>query len=81
MDYVALAPDAAARRGLYSHSPPLPELVTQGDTVAETLANAEDAFAAIVELYEDFRRTLPQSPRLPAGEPFGVEVVITASAS
>ena len=52
----------------------------EGDTVAEALENAEDAFAAIVELYEDMGRTLPESLRLPAaGEPFGVEIVIAAS--
>ena len=30
-------------------SPLLEELVTEGDTVSEALANAEDAFAAVVE--------------------------------
>ena len=34
-------------------SPLLPELITEGDTVADALANAEDAFAAVVEIYED----------------------------
>ena len=34
-------------------SPLLPELITEGDTVSEALANAEDAFAAVVEIYED----------------------------
>ena len=34
-------------------SPLLPELITEGDTVAEALINAEDAFAAVVEIYED----------------------------
>ncbi len=34
-------------------SPLLPELVTEGDTVAEALANAQDAFAAVAEIYED----------------------------
>ena len=53
--------------------------MTEGDTVAEALENAEDAFAAAVELYEDFGRTLPRSLRLPAGDPFGVEIVIAAS--
>lgn len=37
----------------------LPELVTEGDSVAEALANAEDAFAAVVEIYEDRGRPLP----------------------
>ena len=34
-------------------SPLLPELITEGDTVPEAMANAEDAFAAVVEIYED----------------------------
>ena len=40
-------------------SPLLPELITEGDTIAECLANAEDAFAAVVEIYEDRERPLP----------------------
>ena len=31
----------------------LPELITEGDTVSDAVANAEDAFAAVVEIYED----------------------------
>ena len=42
-------------------SPLLPELITEGDTVSEALANAEDAFAAVVEIYEDRGHPLPQS--------------------
>ena len=34
-------------------SPLLAELIAEGDTVSEALANAEDAFAAVVEIYED----------------------------
>ena len=34
-------------------SPLLPELITEGDTVADALVNAEDAFAAVMEIYED----------------------------
>ena len=40
-------------------SPLLPELVTEGDTVEEALANVRDAFAAVVEAYEDLGRPLP----------------------
>jgi antitoxin HicB len=40
-------------------SPVLPELLTEGDTVEEALANARDAFATVVELYEDLGRSLP----------------------
>jgi antitoxin HicB len=39
--------------------PILPELITEGDTVKEALANASDALAAIIEAYEDLGRPLP----------------------
>jgi antitoxin HicB len=41
-------------------SPLLPELVTEGDTVAEAMVNVQDALVAVVETYQDlgpaFRR-------------------------
>ncbi len=40
-------------------SPLLRGLVTEGDTIAEALFNAQDAFQAVVEIYEDFGRMLP----------------------
>ena len=40
-------------------SPVLPELITEGDSVSEALANAHDAFAAVVEIHEDRGRPLP----------------------
>jgi antitoxin HicB len=46
-------------------SPALPELVTDGNTLAEGLANAKDAVAAVIELYEDEGRTLPSGISLP----------------
>ena len=42
-------------------SPLLPELITEGDTVAEALANAQDAFAAVAEIYQDRGLPLPSS--------------------
>ena len=42
-------------------SPLLPELITEGETLAEALANAEDAFAAVAEIYEDRGSPLPPS--------------------
>ena len=45
-------------------SPLLPELVTEGDTVTEALANAQDALAAVIETYQDLGR--PPIP--PSGE-------------
>lgn len=40
-------------------SPALPELVTEGDTLDEAVANVNDALAAVVELYEDLGREIP----------------------
>jgi len=40
-------------------SPVLPELLTEGDTIAEALLHVQDAFAAVLEMYEDMGRPLP----------------------
>jgi antitoxin HicB len=39
--------------------PILPELITEGETVAGALVNVQDALAAIIEAYEDLGRPLP----------------------
>ena len=41
-------------------SPLLPELVSEGDSLSEALANVEDALAAVIEAYQDLGRSLPQ---------------------
>ena len=59
-------------------SPLLAELITEGDTVSEALANAEDAFAAVVEIYEDRGCPLPSSIYVDdANGPLSVEAVIS----
>ena len=59
-------------------SPLLPELITEGDTVSEAVANAEDAFAAVVEIYEDRGRALPSSIYLDdADGPLSIDAVLT----
>ena len=40
-------------------SPLLPELVTEGDTPEEALANVKDALNAVVEIYDEQGRSLP----------------------
>jgi len=40
-------------------SPALPELVTEGDTVAEALDNVQDALQAVMEIYQDQNKPLP----------------------
>ena len=40
-------------------SPLFPELITEGDSIDEALENVSDAFAAVIELYDDLGRSLP----------------------
>jgi antitoxin HicB len=57
-------------------SPLLPELVTEGDTVEEALANVRDA--AVVEAYQDLGRSLPVNTQLAdANSPVWLEMVVT----
>jgi antitoxin HicB len=45
-------------------SPVLPELVTEGDTLDEAYANVTDALAAVLELYAEQGRALPESTKV-----------------
>lgn len=57
-------------------SPLLPELVTEGDSVVEALENIKDAFAAVVELYQESGRSLPENTQiLDAKGPVWLETV------
>ncbi len=59
-------------------SPLLPELITEGDTVEEALANAEDAFAVVLEIYEDEGRPLPPGILVDnANGPLTVEAILS----
>lgn len=59
-------------------SPLLPELITEGDTIPECLANAEDAFAVVLEIYEDEERPLPTGIYVDdASGPVSVEAVVS----
>ena len=59
-------------------SPLLPELVTEGDSIGEAVENAKDAFAAVVELYEDLGRSLPRSIGIPSSpDPLWLEAVVS----
>ncbi len=61
-------------------SPLLPELVTEGDTVEEALANVHDALVAVVEAYQDLGRALPANVRVvDTAQPLWLETVVTAS--
>lgn len=80
MDYkVPLILTPQAEGGYTVTSPLLPELVTEGDSVGEALDNVKDALAAVIELYEDLGRSLPESTWLPASrEPLWCETVVSA---
>jgi len=44
--------------------PLLPELITEGDSIDEVLANAKDAFVSVLETYEDLSKHLPLNKSL-----------------
>ncbi len=59
-------------------SPLLPELITEGDTISECLANAEDAFAVVLEIYEDEGRLLPAGIYVEDSDgPVSIEAVVS----
>jgi len=60
-------------------SPILPELVTEGDTIEEVLANVQDGLAAVIESYQDLRRALPSGLELSdTGSRVWLETLIAA---
>lgn len=61
-------------------SPLLPELVTEGDSLEEALENVKDAFAAVLELYQEMGRSLPENTQIPdAKGSVWLETVVSAS--
>lgn len=59
-------------------SPLLPELITEGDSISEILANVEDAFAIVAEIYEDRGQPLPSGIRLDdTNGPVSVDAVVS----
>lgn len=61
--------------------PVLPELITEGDAIADAIANVEDALLAIVEAYDDLGRALPpvlQRVKLDPRAPFWIETAVAA---
>jgi antitoxin HicB len=60
-------------------SPLLPELVTEGDTAEEALANVRDALAAVIETYDDLGRSLPSNAVIAdANGPVWLETLVTS---
>jgi antitoxin HicB len=61
-------------------SPLLPELVTEGDSLDEALENVKDALAAIIEIYQDLGRSLPQNTQISdTNSPVWLETLVSAS--
>ncbi len=81
MDYrVPLVLTPQPEGGYTVTSPVFPELITEGDSIDEALRNVADAFAAVIELYEDLGRSLPQNTQiLDANGPVWLETVVSTS--
>ena len=61
-------------------SPLLPELVTEGDSLDESLENIKDAFRAVMELYQELGRSLPENIQIPDEKSLvWLETVVSAS--
>lgn len=61
-------------------SPLLPELITEGDSLDEALENVKDALAAVIELYQDMGRSLPENTQISnVNSPMWIETVVSAS--
>ena len=77
---IPLVLDPQPEGGYTVTSPLLPELITEGDTVAEALANVDDAFAAVVEIYQDRGLPLPSGIYLDDDSgPVTVEAIVRVS--
>ena len=59
-------------------SPLLPELITEADTIDEVLENIKDALGAVIEIYEDTGRPLPESVHVNEASPVSFEAVVGA---
>ena len=79
MDYkIPLVLTPQVEGGYTVTSPLLPELVTEGDSLSEALANVRDALAAVVELYQDQGRPLPQVAQISDAQgPVRLETVVS----
>ena len=81
MDYrIPLVLTPQPEGGYTVTSPLFPELITEGDSIDEALENVADAFAAVIELYEDLGRSMPQNTQiLDTNSPVWLETVVSTS--
>lgn len=56
---VPITIEPQAEGGYAVRSPVLPELITEGATIEDAAAQVPDAVAAVLELYEDLGKPLP----------------------
>ena len=60
-------------------SPVLPELLTEGDSLEEALANVHDALRATMEIYEDLGKSFPLNLKQDTGmDPIWFEYLIAS---
>lgn len=77
---IPLVLEPQSEGGFTVTSPILPELVTEGDTIEEVLANVQDALQAVIEAYQDLGRSLPSSLQLPdTSSPVRLETLVATS--
>jgi antitoxin HicB len=58
--------------------PLLPELITEGDTAQEAIANVADALAALLDAYEKLKRPVPKVlKQATLNSPLWLEAVVT----
>ena len=81
MDYrIPLVLTPQPEGGYTVTSPLFPELITEGDSIDEALENVADVFAAVIELYEDLGRSMPQNTQiLDTNSPMWLETVVSTS--
>jgi antitoxin HicB len=68
-----------AEDGFCVTSPLLPELHTEGETVADAMANAQDALSAVIEIYEDLGHDLPGDVAVREDETVLLDALVAAS--
>jgi len=77
---IPLVLEPQSEGGFTVTSPILPELVTEGNTIEEVLANVQDALQAVIEAYQDLGRSLPSSLQLPdTSSPVWLETLVATS--
>ena len=60
-------------------SPLLPELVTEGDSLEEALANVKYALLAVIEVYKDLGTPFPRNAEVTdANSPVWLETLVNA---